>query len=189
MFQGTNAAVRPLAGDAKVVVVNHGDGRLQGVRDYGYQELVLVRNGELVEDEKRIIKQGCMSVVWLIPLNFCNRAGGHIVKHLLNAPVIQELPCIMVNGKLRVSGASGVIVASDDVQRVDQAIEGGAEVVDAISDDGPPVWGWLPQYFDVDRISSLLDAVIADESVRLTFHEPLNKRLKCSEMFVRTVEF
>jgi hypothetical protein len=139
----------------------------------GHQELVFVRDVELVEPPERVV----LSLIRFGVLDEVHRSlrrsmyfGG--VAGFKSLGALEDWKSVLF--------ADGVTLGPNHL--TDEQVEGGAEVVDTISGDGAPVERRLLGDFDPPDQISRIRLVITNGSVRLVVLEPLVPGLEVTEV-------
>jgi hypothetical protein len=139
----------------------------------GHQELVFVRDVELVEPPERVV----LSLIRFGVLDEVHRSlrrsmyfGG--VAGFKSLGALEDWKSVLF--------ADGVTLGPNHL--TDEQVEGGAEVVDTISGDGAPVERRLLGDFDPPDQISRIRLVITNGSVRLIVLEPLVPGLEVTEV-------
>jgi hypothetical protein len=139
----------------------------------GHQELVFVRDVELVEPPERVV----LSLIRFGVLDEIHRSlrrsiyfGG--VAGFKSLGALEDWKSVLF--------ADGVTLGPNHL--TDEQVEGGAEVVDTISGDGAPVERRLLGDFDPPDQISRIRLVITNGSVRLVVLEPLVPGLEVTEV-------
>jgi hypothetical protein len=140
----------------------------------GHQELVFVRDVELVEPPEGVVPS-------LVRFGFLDE----VHRSLRRSVYFGGVAVFKSLGALE-DGESVLVMDSVTLgahHLTNKQVEGGTEVVDAIPGDGtPPGESRLIQHFDpVDQISRI-GIVVADESIRLVLLEPLMPGLEVAEV-------
>jgi hypothetical protein len=140
---------------------------------YGHQELVFVRDVELVEPPERV---ACS----LVRFGFLDE----VHRNLRHSLYLSNVVGFKNIGTLE-DGESGIVgdaLAPSADYLTNEQIEGGTEIVNTISGDGAPQERRLFGDFDpVDQISRMR-LVIMNDSVRLVLLEPLVSGLEVTEV-------
>jgi hypothetical protein len=139
----------------------------------GHQELVFVRDVELVEPPERVV----LSLIRFGVLDEVHRSlrrsiyfGG--VAGFKSLGALEDWKSVLF--------ADGVTLGPNHL--TDEQVEGGAEVVDTISGDGAPVERRLLGDFDPPDQISRIRLVITNGSVRLVLLEPFVPGLEVTEV-------
>ena len=139
----------------------------------GHQELVFVRDVELVEPPERVV----LSLIRFGVLDEIHRS----LRRSIYFGGVAGFKSIgaLEDGK-SVLFADGVALGTNHL--ANPQVEGRTKVVDAIPGDGAPEKGRLIEDFDpVDQISRI-GLVIGNGSVGLSLKEPLDQRLEITEV-------
>jgi hypothetical protein len=150
---------------------------------------VLVHVGKLVELPEGVAPEPLPSIVGLQPLDVCLRSWVD-APDFVSAFPRRHLP-ITEDGKFQAPGAAfgqGVDSNVGEREFVDEVVEGGSEVVDAVSDDEAKVGGRLLQHFEPRELVEFINIELRPNSVRAFLGPGFHFGFKVLQVMERPVE-